>query len=392
MIYRSHAGLVADLTLTVGIPMLSPANTKGDVDNWAMDVALVVLEREMPHLRYMMINLPEIDTRGHAVGGENALHIMKPSIRNADAQIGKLVAKLKALGIFDKTLIVITADHGMMPMWRGSLTIDNIWKPIRDIGIEVKRDVFTENRENKPLHVTNIGIGGLSMATIWLENMLEAKAAAKALADNVAFRTAFPWIAAIYYKEATPLRTDLPERLRYRFVPLFGSTPVRDYLASTAACFEGPEVLVFLEDYVIQFDPAVPWLKVPGQHGGDQWRIQNVPIIFYGPRIPRGVTYHTAHYAGPRTMDIAPTALYLMGIPGSYGMDGRVLKEELNVARVMAGIPPIGPPLIPLGRAESLGLVEAAGGRDSTSTAWASLAISIVAICVATYVINRKAR
>jgi len=316
-----------------------------DIDNWAMDVALAVLDNEIGaqpsenHLRYMMINLPEIDTRGHAVGGENALHIMENSIRNADAQIGKLVAKLKALGIFDKTLIVITADHGMMPMWRGSLTIENIWKPIRDNGIEVKRDVVSpENRENKPLGPANLGIGGLSMATIFLENMLEAKAAAKALADNKTFRESFPWIASVYYKEYLPLRTDLPERLRYRFVPLFGSTPVRDYLASTAACFEGPEVLAFFEDCVIQYDPAVAYLMVPGQHGGDQWRIQNVPIIFHGPGIPKGATYYTAPYAGPRTIDIAPTALYLMGISGSsYGMDGRVLIEELRVARVMAG-------------------------------------------------------
>jgi arylsulfatase A-like enzyme len=358
-----------------------------DIDNWAMDVALVVLEQEMPHLRYMMINLPEIDTRGHAVGGENALHIMKPSIQNADAQIGKLVTKLKALGIYDKTLIVITADHGMMPMWRGSLTIENIWKPIRDAGIEVKRDVVSpENRENKPLGSGNVGIGGLAMATIWLENMLKAKDAAKALADNVTFRAAFPWIASIYYKEGLPLRTDLPERLRYRFVPLFGSTPVRDYLASTAACFEGPEVLAFFEDYVIQFDPAVAWLKVPGQHGGDQWRIQNVPIIFHGPGIPKGVTYYTAAYAGPRTMDIAPTALYLMGISGSsYGMDGRVLDEEINAAIAMAGeIPGLPGPAGPAGSAGQPGEPAPAGA------VWVSVIGAIIAICVAAYALAGK--
>jgi len=31
MIYHIHAGLVADLTLIVGIPMLSLANMEGDV-------------------------------------------------------------------------------------------------------------------------------------------------------------------------------------------------------------------------------------------------------------------------------------------------------------------------------------------------------------------------
>ena len=32
--------------------------------------------------------------------------------KNADDQLGRLIAKLKALGQFDDTLIVVTADHG----------------------------------------------------------------------------------------------------------------------------------------------------------------------------------------------------------------------------------------------------------------------------------------
>ena len=124
-------------------------------------------------------------------------------------------------------------------------------------------------------------------------------------------------------------------------MPLFGSTPVRDYLASTAACFEGPEVLAFFEDYVIQYDPAVAYLMVPGQHGGDQWRVQNVPMIFHGPKIPTGIIYS---YAAPRTMDIASTALFLMEVSGyenGYWMDGRILFEEINMARIMDNLPPL---------------------------------------------------
>jgi len=85
----------------------------------------------------------------------------------------------------------------------------------------------------------------------------------------------------------------------------------------------------------------VAYLLVPGQHGGDQWRVQNVPMIFHGPKIPTGIIYS---YAAPRTMDIASTALFLMEVSGyenGYWMDGRILFEEINMARIMDNLPPL---------------------------------------------------
>ena len=57
-----------------------------------------------------LIHFPEPDIPGHKEGWMSAEYIK--SVKRIDGEIGEIIQTLKYLGLYDQTLIVITADHG----------------------------------------------------------------------------------------------------------------------------------------------------------------------------------------------------------------------------------------------------------------------------------------
>jgi len=58
----------------------------------------------------MFVHFAESDTNGHKMG-ENSNEYNDALISN-DLWTGRIIKKLKRLGLYDKTLVYITADHG----------------------------------------------------------------------------------------------------------------------------------------------------------------------------------------------------------------------------------------------------------------------------------------
>ncbi|MCI0478271.1 MAG: alkaline phosphatase family protein, partial [Anaerolineales bacterium] len=85
----------------------------GDENGFAINVALVLLEKYKP--RALLLNLPETDGLGHQTGGIIAPDKMRELMLATDAHIGRLMDAYRAAGIFEQTLWIVTADHGMMP-------------------------------------------------------------------------------------------------------------------------------------------------------------------------------------------------------------------------------------------------------------------------------------
>lgn len=79
------------------------------IDIFIMDNALKVLENERPTLFF--IGLVSTNITAHFYGINSAE--LEHSVGIIDTQIGKLVEKLKEMGWFEDTLIVIASDHGM---------------------------------------------------------------------------------------------------------------------------------------------------------------------------------------------------------------------------------------------------------------------------------------
>lgn len=59
---------------------------------------------------FFFVHFAEVDHSGHK-HGENSKEYNDALISN-DAWTGKIIAKLKELGLYDKTLVYVTADHG----------------------------------------------------------------------------------------------------------------------------------------------------------------------------------------------------------------------------------------------------------------------------------------
>ena len=80
---------------------------------------------------FLTIYNPMPDRRGHAYGHESAEY--REAIEDADYHVGRFVQMLKDQGVYDRTLIAITTDHGMTGTSHGygyenDMRIFSIWR------------------------------------------------------------------------------------------------------------------------------------------------------------------------------------------------------------------------------------------------------------------------
>jgi hypothetical protein len=98
------------------VPGKDPAHLGGDV--WAADVALEIMNRES--WSGLFLTFGAIDKVGHMLGEQDGHGLQSvPSeyhladvLRVADEQLGRILDALQARGLADRTLVVVTADHG----------------------------------------------------------------------------------------------------------------------------------------------------------------------------------------------------------------------------------------------------------------------------------------
>ena len=72
-----------------------------------MDAALRLLTTEDPDFSF--INLPEVDAMSHLFGADSPQ--AQAAVVSADAQLGRLVAQLRASNKWQHSIVVVTADH-----------------------------------------------------------------------------------------------------------------------------------------------------------------------------------------------------------------------------------------------------------------------------------------
>ena len=74
------------------------------------DKALAMLDRYGKRPFFFFVHFAEVDHSGHKHGEPSKEY--DDAIVSNDAQLGRIVTKLKELGVYGKTLIYVTADHG----------------------------------------------------------------------------------------------------------------------------------------------------------------------------------------------------------------------------------------------------------------------------------------
>ncbi|MDO8587124.1 MAG: alkaline phosphatase family protein [Armatimonadota bacterium] len=264
--------------------------SKGDA--WGMDSAIVVLKHLKP--RVLLINLPSVDGVGHSCGGIRSPEVMKPVVEEADRQVGKLLEAYKALGIYEETLFIVTADHGMMAAQ----------PPVEHKLLQEALDKFG----TKVVTSTDTG-------PVWISDSSKAK-------DVVEYVMAKRPAAASagYYKvkEGGKYRYKASPATLKSLGPKLAKT--YKYLLSTIACANGPDIFFCSRE----MSPIPADFPKRGRHYQIAWGAQHIPLVLAGPGVKQGFVSKSP----ARLVDIAPTALALMGVKPK-GMDGIALADAL---------------------------------------------------------------
>jgi hypothetical protein len=269
-----------------------------DEDIWVTDLALKLLEKVRPEV--LMINLPQVDETGHWCMAINDPEIMGKVVSNADMQIGRVMEAYKKAGIYDRTIFVVTADHGMTP------TMHVIPQPpVRQL---VKK-------------------AGTKIQLIAPEFYIHDPSKAADAAENIA-SAGIPGIKGAYYKlkqsdgsYAYAPTTTTEKQITGDLDKCFR------YLSSTIASDISCDIILPQAEnwrYVITLWSGKAW---PSSHETITWNCQHVPLIIAGPGVKKGLSIDSP----ARIVDIAPTVLTLMDITPKK-MDGVVLADCVEKA------------------------------------------------------------
>lgn len=267
-------------------------------DELAMTMALQSLRSFDP--RILMVNLPGCDTYGHSTGGPNRPDVMSKLVTGVDQQLGRLIKAYTDRGILNETIFVVTGDHGMVP---------NTYQ-VQDTAI---KDAIRAAGGDYLFHT------GGSAAFIWLRNPEAAPAVAQRLVDVV------PHARVAHYQTV-----QTGGYIHHAVAPT-GQTvdPVLEaahqYLLGTCAGPLAPDItLTLVENMVVRNRLQGNVSSAHGNHSGPTWGVQHIPLVITGPGVKAGAVLDFP----ARLMDIAPTALTLMGIQPAR-MDGIELSDAL---------------------------------------------------------------
>jgi hypothetical protein len=323
------------------VPGRHPVHVGGD--NWSADAAIRVIESD-PTWRGMMVSLGAIDKMGHMWGAEDQVtgppgsneeisHLPYVA-KNADAQVGRIVSALRARGLLDETLVVVTADHAGQtgreflgrldgPESSGGVRCNPPSTGLRsDCNWYYGQDADEDYRDPSPAVAQlrdSLAYPGESSnlrfsyqdghVAVWLNNTSMAK---KREAAREVLK--MPGVIASYYSNFA--QNDFLEygrnpmtRSERRWFRRHGGN-----LVDTMAAPYGPDAVGLLENDVTY--------GTKGDHGGHSRLIQRIPMIFSGP----GVSSRDSR-RGMRLVDVMPTVLKAMGIRyDGDELDGRAVR------------------------------------------------------------------
>ncbi len=261
----------------------------GDANALALLAATRLVERFQP--RALLVNLPETDYYGHVSGKAG----LAPVLEATDAALGDLMNSYRQQGLFERTLWVITADHGMTLK-------ENIIVPAdlyAQTGVETAADDATMLPEVRLTDITRAQPMAEALAASGADGLLGAYA--RVVQDG-----------RYFYQAAPTTQASLPPALNDAFL----------YLLDTYAGLYSPDVVVASSGGAA-FDETVE--STGGTHNPINWADQHVLLVFSGA----GVRPGNVSTAPARLIDILPTLARLMDLPVS-NMDGIPLADALN--------------------------------------------------------------
>jgi len=252
-----------------------------------LDQTLVLVREHKPNL--VVINLGSPDYVAHTWGPEAPQYLH--TIEFIDGLLGELKAELGKLGMLERTAFVFSADHGFSDVDPTRLIAPAGDAARQSAGADRAHTLDPLAARGIEHFVTNTG--GASMG-VYIRDKAR-------IAEAVGLLRREPWVESIYCEPASA-HCDLS-------------------LSSLHSYFPGrsPDLMVDLDDDATLNFPQ------PGQHGTHRPNDMRIPLVFSGAGVGRGVVGGKASI-----VDVAPTVLRLLGLPGTVlRPDGHVLEEAL---------------------------------------------------------------
>lgn len=267
----------------------------GEDDSYAAKLAMATFQVMRPHVT--LINVPEFDwPLGHVYGGNLDRKDTIALMKRFDSDLGKIEDQYRKAGILDKTLFVITSDHGMAPVTH-FIPYTTIQNAITKAGTKPTSIAYNHS------------------AYIWLHDPRKAAAVAHNLAA-----AHDPGVNSVYYLTGTG-RNHGYRRAAGTTVTA-ASEAANQYLLRTLMNGHEPTVVLFCRTDATTSSNSTNWRA---DHGGPTWQSEHIPLILSGPGIRRGVVLRQP----AQLDDVAPTVLTDLGVT-PHGMEGRVLTDALT--------------------------------------------------------------
>ncbi|HEY2628701.1 MAG TPA: alkaline phosphatase family protein [Usitatibacter sp.] len=273
---------------------------------WAMNVLdEYVLPELKPRVVFSWMTEPDHSQHGHGPGSSQAIE----AIRNDDAQIGKLLAKLAALGLAERTNIVIVSDHGFS-------TTDhdvNVGGAFKEAGFATMADggdiVLASSGQEMNVHVKDHD--------------------PKKIAAIVEFLQRQPWCGVIFTAHGGGAAHEgkVPGTFSLEFAHLGGNARSPDIAFTFPWTSNANRFGMRGTDYNIVSKGASVAVNVDtANHGGiGPFTVTNT-MVAWGPDFKRGIVDRVP----AANVDVAPTILYLLGMQSAAsGMQGRALVEAM---------------------------------------------------------------
>ena len=305
-------------------------------DAWVADAALKIMDNE--DWSGLWVTFSGIDKIGHMWGGGavdnvgtykwdpasilNTIH-MPWIAKNADDQLGKLIAKLKEKGQFNDTLIIVTADHGSTygkgEGFKGvnayNAGNDKNWYAGAWHAGSSTESSSTGSPALKPLMDT--GKVAFSYQSTAIETWLKGDPNGADERGVAAVMETLPGVIATYTRNGDRYKL-------YSFSPTM-TADEKSWWSATGQelvdtmCSDGSaDVIGLLADKTSY--------GAFGDHGGAQMDVQRIPMAWYMPGMKHLVSGHPL-----RLVDMMPTILKAMGIQAKMAdpMDGMAYPIKL---------------------------------------------------------------
>jgi hypothetical protein len=218
---------------------------------------------------------PGVDAGGYQNAAALPSSELLQEIEFVDASIGDIVGALKNAGLYEDTLLIITAKHGESPIDTSSYVADGNNTPATLLGNAIP---FSES----PLNTTGIGATEDDVSVLWL-NPGASVAAAVALLENNA--TAIG-LGQIYYGPTLWLNYNVG-----------GLDPGQDP--------RSPDIIV-TPNVGVTYSGST---TMNGDHGGFAHDDTNVMMLVANPRFRPSTVWATT-----TTTQVAPTILKALGL------------------------------------------------------------------------------